>query len=198
MDWGTALETLLVDPGDEGARAWAEESVAAGSCTPGQRRAYELAVEGADVLAVLETSPRKVRELIADRSLIDAAPAPGEWSARQVVGHLADNEIVNGVRIRSVLTEDEPELFGYDSDDWTRFFNLEDVDTTLHRWEVLRANTLALVRALAPEELSRRGTISYRGPESLRILLAVLAGHDRDHLNQIREALAAASARKSV
>jgi DinB superfamily len=195
MDWGTALETLLVEPGDEEARAWADAAVAAGSCTPGQRRAYELALEGADVLAVLERSPAQVRELIADRSLIDVAPAPGEWSARQVVGHLADNEIVNGVRIRSVLTEDEPELFGYDSDDWTPFFDVEDVDTTLHRWEVLRANTLALVRRLSPEELSRRGVISYRGPESLRILLAVLAGHDRDHLNQIREALAAARER---
>ncbi|KOT90814.1 hypothetical protein ADK86_25065 [Streptomyces sp. NRRL F-5755] len=119
------------------------------------------------------------------------APGDGEWNAVQIVHHLADNEAVNAVRIRSVLTEDTPEIFGYDSDPWTRFFSVEPVEDALERFEVSRRNTVALVRSLSSEDLDRKGVLSYRGAESLRVLLAVLAGHDRDHLDQLRDTLAA-------
>jgi DinB family protein len=185
MDWGTALDRLFIDPGDERARAWAAAAIATGSGTPGQRHAYQLALDQVDVIDALEQLPRLLRGRLPDPTLHDVRPAPGEWTVRQLLAHLADNEMVNGIRIRSVLTEEEPVLFGYDSDPWTRFFELEDADAALRRLESLRANTVKLVLGLSPAELSRRGLISYRGPESLRVLLAVLAGHDRDHLEQL-------------
>lgn len=192
MLWGELIDRLLADPADEQAAAAAREFVESGECTPGQQRAFELARERVDVLNALEDGPRRVREALELSSRHDIPPAPGEWNAHQVVLHLADNEAVNAVRFRAVLTEDEPELYGYDSDDWTVFYELEDVETALVRWETQRANTVKLLRSLSEAEIGRRGVISYRGPESVRVLAAVLAGHDRDHVGQIEDALRSA------
>ncbi|WP_078952252.1 DinB family protein [Streptomyces sp. NRRL F-5755] len=193
IDWASALDRLFEDPQNQKIRSWAEGEIARGACTPGQHRAYGLLTTGESVVELLQTTPGAVRKMVesvpADRLLV--APGDGEWNAVQIVHHLADNEAVNAVRIRSVLTEDTPEIFGYDSDPWTRFFSVEPVEDALERFEVSRRNTVALVRSLSSEDLDRKGVLSYRGAESLRVLLAVLAGHDRDHLDQLRDTLAA-------
>jgi hypothetical protein len=116
-------------------------------------------------------------------------PAENEWNAIQIVHHLADNESVNAVRIRSILTESNPEVFGYDSDPWTRFFDIEPVEHAFERLVTCRRNTVTLARSLSAADLDREGFLSYRGSESLRVLLAVLAGHDRDHLEQLKATL---------
>jgi hypothetical protein len=189
MGWASVLDRLFDEPGDAQARAWADAAVLRGSGTPGQLRAYEILAGGESVPALLAEAPARVRRLLAERGDGVDPPAPGEWSALQVVHHVADNEAVNAVRIRSILTEDEPTVFGYDSDPWTRFYALESLDEALLRWEVQRRNTVRLVAALGAADLDRRGVLSYRGAESLRVLLAVLAGHDRDHVDQLGRAL---------
>lgn len=191
LDWATVLDRLFEHPDDAELRAWADRAVAAGQATPGQRRAYGLLVAGRDVVELLAEAPATARRLLADADprLLRTAPGEGEWSATQIVHHLADNEAVNAVRIRSILTEETPEIFGYDSDPWTRFFDVEPIEDALSRFEYGRRNTVALVRSLALADLDRRGVLSYRGAESLRVLLAVLAGHDQDHLDQLATAL---------
>ena len=47
---------------------------------------------------------------------LDAHPAPGKWSARQIVHHLADSEMTAAVRFRLLLAEDRPAIKGYDQD----------------------------------------------------------------------------------
>ncbi|MEW1690523.1 DinB family protein [Streptomyces sp. NPDC091265] len=193
LDWASALDRLFESPEDEEVRDWAEEQISLGLCTPGQRRAYGLLTEGEGVLDLLAETPDAARELVksAPEQSLKIPPGEGEWNAAQVIHHLADNEAVNAVRIRSILTEDTPEIFGYDSDPWTRFFDVESVEEALERFTVSRRNTVALVRKLSSQDLDRHGVLSYRGAESLRVLLAVLAGHDRDHLDQLRDTLAA-------
>jgi hypothetical protein len=188
LDWATALDRLYDVPEDPQIRAWAEEAIAADRCTPGQRRAYGLLTAGRDILDLLADTPVTVRQMLAeaDPQRLATAPAEGEWTVVQVVHHLADNEAVNAVRLRSVLTEDTPEMFGYDSDPWSRFFDLEPVEDALVRFETARRNTVALARSLSPADLDRKGVLSYRGAESVRVVLAVLAGHDKDHVDQLR------------
>jgi hypothetical protein len=50
----------------------------------------------------------------------DFVPAPGKWSARQIIAHLADAELVGAHRMRQVIAEDNPTLIAYDQDAWTR------------------------------------------------------------------------------
>jgi hypothetical protein len=187
LGWADVLDRLVKNPADADARKWADEAVLAGRGTPGQLRAYDVLSQDEDVLTILAGGPGRVEEILSEhRSTVSGVqPEPGEWSPRQIVHHLADNECVNAVRIRSILTEETPEIFGYDSDPWTRFFDLETVDEALHRFAVQRNNTVRLLRNLTAQELDRRGVLSYRGAESVRVLAVVLAGHDLSHLDQL-------------
>lgn len=196
IDLAVLLDNLVDNPHDEVLKERAADALASQPSTPGQRRAFEIVLAGEDVFQLLEDEPERVRVVLSKfpEDLWHVAPAAGEWSAAQVVHHLADNEAVNAVRLRSMLTEDEPEIFGYDSDPWTRFFDLEPVEDALVRFAVQRRNTVRLIRSLTHEDLGRRGILSYRGAESVRVLLAVLAGHDRDHRGQVDDALWAARA----
>src|SRR2546422_9079555 len=51
---------------------------------------------------------RGVSEAELDRS------ASGEWTPRQIAHHLADSEMMSAIRIRRLLAESEPVLYGYD------------------------------------------------------------------------------------
>ena len=47
-------------------------------------------------------------------------PAPGKWSIRQIVAHLADSEMVGAHRFRQMIAEDNPTLIAFDQDAWAR------------------------------------------------------------------------------
>lgn len=191
VDLAVLLDKLVDSPDNSILRSHAARALQNQAVTPGQRYAFKIILNGEDVLLLLKQAPDQFRNIFHSyaENRRKCTPAEGEWSATQVIHHLADNEAVNAVRIRSILTENEPGLFGYDSELWTRFFNLESVEEALQRFEVQRRNTVRLVESLSAEDLSRRGVLSYRGAESIRVLLAVLAGHDRDHVHQIVDAM---------
>ena len=50
----------------------------------------------------------------------EAREAPGEWSPREVVHHLADSEMTSAIRVRRLLAEDDPEIVGYDQEAFAR------------------------------------------------------------------------------
>ena len=56
---------------------------------------------------------------ISEREL-DARPAPGKWSAREIVHHLADSEMTSAFRLRRLIAEDRPLIQGYDQDEFAR------------------------------------------------------------------------------
>ena len=137
------------------------------------------------------------------RRIVDAAgdslrtrPQPGEWSALEAVGHIVDAEIVYSGRYRWILAHDEPPLIGYDQDLWvTRLrHNEADADELLRIFEVLRDANLALWRRASAEERARVGMHSERGPENFELSFRLVAGHDRIHLAQARQALETAAA----
>lgn len=197
--WAEVLDRLAQDPADRPARAWADDAVRAGRGTPGQLYAYRVLTGDVDLFTVLQNGPARVSDLLARHAETptDRQPEPGEWSPRQIVHHLADNEAVNAVRLRAILTEDTPQLYGYDSDHWTRFFDVESPAAALHRFGVQRENTVRVLRGLSQQDLDRVGVLSYRGAETVRVLAAVLAGHDLSHLDQLVKSfgLLAAAAR---
>src|SRR3989454_11879099 len=67
---------------------------------------------GAELLATVLTG--------AAGEEVDFAPAPGEWTIRQIVAHLADAELVGAHRLRQVIAEDNPTLIAFDQDKWTQ------------------------------------------------------------------------------
>ncbi len=128
----------------------------------------------------------------ADATALHREPEPGEWSAATVVGHLADAELVYGVRLRMIVAESRPVITPYDEQAWAdRFADLEeDVKEMLARWRVLRDGNLRLLDGLVDEEWERSGVHQQKGVVTVAGIVKTLAEHDRSHLDQIRHALA--------
>jgi DinB superfamily len=146
-----------------------------------------------DPVAVMQTTLDEVPRLVATASVeqMNRSPAPGEWSPRQVLNHLSDSDLVFGTRIRMIVTQDRPTIVGYDQDAWTERFGSLDAtpQDTIDRWQTLRRANLRLMQSLSPQEWNRVGLHSERGPESVRLNVQLLAGHDRMHLDQFRQGL---------
>jgi hypothetical protein len=115
------------------------------------------------------------------------AQAPGKWSIRDVVQHLADSELVGGFRLRMVLAHDRPPLMGYDQDLWASRLRYHDVDVrdALEQFTALRRANVRLWQHLSPTDLIRVGIHGERGEESLEHMRRLYAGHDLLHLRQL-------------
>jgi hypothetical protein len=148
-----------------------------------------------DPIAVLEKTPNEVTRLLTRLTPEDIArpEAPGKWSMRQVVRHLADSEIVWGYRLRRVIAEDRPPIQGYDQDRWADglHYDRADVAESLAELRAMRAGHLRLLRPLGPAERKRVGVHSERGEESVEHMMRMYAGHDTLHLRQLERIRAA-------
>ena len=120
-------------------------------------------------------------------------PAEGKWSAHEVVVHCADSEAYGHTRIRLVLAEAEPLIVGYDENVWAREFDYHahDVELAFRTIEVVRANTLALLRRLPEEAFGREGRHSHSGKYTDGDWFRIYAEHLEVHAAQIRRNLAA-------
>ena len=144
---------------------------------------------GADPFEVLAATPRTIATWIAGRDANDLRrpPSPGKWSVAQIVAHLADAEIVFAYRVRMILSSSGTPIQAFDQDAWSRVQHAEasDPQRSLALFTAIRDSMLPLLRGLNDDELERYGMHAERGRESVRHLLSLYAGHDRNHLAQI-------------
>lgn len=145
-----------------------------------------------DPALVQEATPSTLRALFEHASdRLRTPPVPGEWSVLQVGGHILDGELVASARYRWILAHDEPPLVGYDQDLWVERLRHNDADPgeILAVFEALREANLALWSRSSSSERARVGVHAERGPESYELTFRLMAGHDRNHLEQARAAI---------
>ncbi len=160
---------------------------------------YRMRVEQAlgrrDPFQVLAETPRALSEFVSANppERLRTRPFEGKWTPNEIVGHLADAEWAWGWRIRTVLSQQRPAILGYDQEAWVRAQGHNDREPREHldAFVAMRRSNLALWRRIAPEDMERLGLHAERGPESLRTMLRMHAGHDLLHLDQIDRYLAA-------
>jgi uncharacterized damage-inducible protein DinB len=161
---------------------------------PGQAaEAYKARIlsyqEGADFLSLQAEAPRTLATLVEGLSpeQLSRRPAPDKWSIRELVAHLADDELVGGYRIRMILSAPGTGIQAFDQDVWSRTgrYDRTDVRLSLEMFRVLREANLALLRALRAEEWDMFGVHAERGAESIRDIAMYYAGHDLNHFRQI-------------
>ena len=141
----------------------------------------------ADLLAaVATTATAELRALGPDGAAW--SPAPGEWCAKEVVGHLIEAERRGFAgRIRTLLAEDEPNLIGWDQPAIAaaRRDCAKSVEAILDEFLPYRAQAVALARSLSTADLTRAGI----HPEVGRLTVAEVAAewvhHDRNHVRQL-------------
>jgi uncharacterized damage-inducible protein DinB len=137
---------------------------------------------------IAETPLRLVRVLEAlTPEEIEAQPAPGKWSVREVVAHLADCEIAWSWRLRQALAEEHPEIQPFDQEAWSRVYAAYSLAQARVCFEALRAWNVAFVGALNEADKQRPVTHPERGEETLGNILQIMAGHDLHHLERLEK-----------
>ncbi|MGH9775553.1 MAG: DinB family protein [Candidatus Acidiferrales bacterium] len=118
-------------------------------------------------------------------------PAPGKWSVAEILAHLSEAELVGGYRLRMILGAPGTAIQAYDQDSWakTGSYARRNPRESLALFTALRRANLALLRTLRPAEWKRHGMHAERGRESISQITRMFAGHDLNHLAQIKRIL---------
>jgi hypothetical protein len=145
-----------------------------------------------DPVRVLSATASRLAELSKSlgESRINQPIAPGKWSPRQIIIHLADCELAFGFRYRQTLALDNHTVQPFDQDLWAKTYAAYGAEQALATFTALRNWNLTLIRSLKPEQFVKPCLHPERGQETLRTLIEINAGHDINHLRQL-EAVAA-------
>jgi len=136
---------------------------------------------------------RRGAELIAATSAgmsggeADFSPAPGKWTARQIVAHLADTELVAADRMRRTIAEDRPALIAFDQDRWAAALGYADrrLSDSIELLRAVRAANFDLLRSLPEATFARAALHSERGEITLMDMLRTFTLHIETHAKQI-------------
>jgi uncharacterized damage-inducible protein DinB len=140
-----------------------------------------------DPLEVLETTYPNMLRLFSrfTRDQIEQRHVPGKWSAREIVAHLADCELVFSFRLRQTLAEDHPVIQPFDQEKWATRYTNHDFDAALRMFDAARNWNLLLLYDVTAAERTRPTTHPERGAMTLWTIVQTMAGHDINHLQQL-------------
>ncbi len=120
---------------------------------------------------------------------LDMPLGDDDWTARQVVHHLADSEMTSAIRLRRLVAEDRPEIIGYDEEEFARrLYYDRPIEPSLLAFRAARETTAAILERLTEAEWEREGTHSEQGRYTVLDWLRIYAAHAYDHADQIRRA----------
>ncbi|MGB0054954.1 MAG: DinB family protein [Terracidiphilus sp.] len=149
---------------------------------------YDKFLDGRPIETILAETANKIAEYLeVIGSNREKAPAPGKWSAAEIVCHLADCELVFGFRLRQTLAEDGPTIQPFDQDKWARIYKGMPAGLALETFGVLRKWNLHMIKAALPAAEHRKMTHPERGTMTFQIVVETVAGHDLNHLGQLHK-----------
>lgn len=145
---------------------------------------------------------RNAREVIAEtpqvlRSFLhqllpdglERSYAPGKWTARMVLCHLADCEIAFSFRLRQALAESNHMIQPFDQDSWAKPYRDSSLtaQTAVDVFSALRGWNLALLAAVPAESYSKPVRHPERGEMKFETIVETMAGHDLHHCRQLEQ-----------
>ncbi len=140
-------------------------------------------------LAEFADSPRLLRQALrrVPPERLDARPAPGKWSAREIALHLCDTEISVAFRLKRALAEPGGTMPAFDQERWVdALAAFEDLPHALRTFGALRGQMTALLRRLPPDAWGRASVHPDLGPVRLDDWLRRFVSHTAGHIAQIR------------
>ena len=150
----------------------------------------------AQLLARYRALPAALEALIAaDGGALGAAAGADGWSARQVVHHLADSELMDAARLRLIAAEDDPEITPYDEGRFAaRLRSDRPIGPALAAIRAARETGAGIIGQLPADGFERPGRHPEHDRYTLGIWLEKAVEHGEEHLDQLRRALAAGAA----
>jgi len=149
---------------------------------------YEGFLDGRALETILAATPAEIGRLIeaAGPAKVMTSPAPGKWSAAEIVCHLADCEVVFAFRLRQTLAEDAPTIQPFDQEKWAATYRGVPASQALDVFSALRGWNLQLIGGALPAAAARPVIHPERGTMTFLTLVETMAGHDLNHLGQLR------------
>jgi hypothetical protein len=151
---------------------------------------YVALVPAGDILVLLRKQHEETRArlLAIPSGKWDYAYAPGKWTVKEVVGHIADAERIFCYRALRIAREDATPLAGFDEKKYvpSSLFGQRTLESLVAEFSSVRAATLSLFDGLPKEAWTRMGTSNNAGI-SVRALACITAGHELHHMKILRE-----------
>lgn len=149
---------------------------------------YSSHLEGRDPLVVMRETIPAIAQALAGWTpeQFERPIAPGKWSVRQVLTHLAQTEMALGTRARMALTRAAFAAQSFDQDGWlAREQGLSGAEA-VQAFGVLASMNLGLYTALSDADLQTAFTHDEYGPMTVEWIIHQEAGHQVHHLKQLR------------
>ncbi len=145
--------------------------------------------ERATAIVQIEETPRRMRDAVGGLSggQLETPYRPDGWTVRQVAHHVPDSHMNAYVRMKLALTETEPTIKPYDEGLWAELADSREapVEVSLSLLEFLHLRWDLLLRALRPEDFSRRLRHPVRGILTVDHIVHYYAWHGRHHVAHI-------------
>ena len=142
-----------------------------------------------DPIKALDETPQQIRRIVEGwtEGQFERSYAPGKWSARKILVHLAQTEMALGTRVRYALSQPGYAAQAFSQDDWMPIDDKTDARTALDAYTALRRMSMAMWRALTDEERNRTFTHPEYGELNVGWVAAQMAGHDIHHLRHFEQ-----------
>jgi len=151
---------------------------------------YISLVASSDVVSALEAQRTHTLQLCSGLSEANGnfRYAPGKWTVKEVLGHIADSERIFTYRALRIGRGDKTAIEGFEQDDYVRggAFSERALKSLLEELTAVRSATTALYRSLSEEAWTRRGTAN-KNEVSVRALAFITAGHELHHVKILEE-----------
>jgi uncharacterized damage-inducible protein DinB len=151
---------------------------------------YIARVSDEDLGTQLVHQLREVEQLFEDVTDRDALAryAPGKWSIKEILGHLADVERIFAYRMLRISRGDTTPLSGFDENAYVPAgkFDERPLPMLLTEFRSVRQSTIALIEGLPAEAWGRWGEMD-NNPVSARALAYIIVGHVAHHLSVLRD-----------
>jgi DinB superfamily len=161
----------------------------ADECSPYYFTYIQLVPDG-DIVRILHAQHTEVHDLLKDMTETQAAasPAPGAWSAKQVLLHLIDTERLFCFRALWFARGEQDALPGMEPNPWVAMAdaNARDLNDLLAECAHVRAASVCLFASLHHAAWMRRGSAS-GDLVSVRALAWIIAGHELHHYRSLRQ-----------
>jgi hypothetical protein len=162
--------------------------------TPGASAEAWFARSQDERLARLARTPDEIGAAVAGRgeAALGRRPAPEAWAPTEIICHLRDTEEAFVARVDSILADDTPVLPEVGpAERWARErqYRRHDPALALQHFRRRRGESLETLMALPPADWQRGGEHRVRGHVTIDMLVAHMAWHDDNHLEQLTRAL---------
>ncbi len=145
--------------------------------------------ERAEKISKISSLPHEAESAVkglTDKQL-DTPYRDGGWTPRQVIHHLADSHMNAFIRMKLILTENNPTLKAYDQEEWAKLPDTMKlpVQGSLSILKGLHERWTALLQNATDGDRSRTAQHPESGTVTLESLLNTYARHGANHCQQI-------------